>query len=108
MYSQIISNVKINRINYLVFARNEIVAKGQVKGSNSKSLKFNFQPSFSMSPSAKIIAFYVTSDGEIISDYKFLNFDNLLPNFVSIDSYPRLFSSFNCFLLNNFHFLGQN
>ncbi|KAL7026588.1 hypothetical protein ACKWTF_005089 [Chironomus riparius] len=82
---EIISNVKINRINYLVFARNNIVSKGHIKGSNSKSLKFNFQPTFSMTPSAKIIAFYVTSDGEIISDYKFLNFDNLLPNFVNID-----------------------
>jgi len=87
---EIVSNVKISNVNYLVFARNKIVVKGQVKGSNSKTLKFNFQPTFSMTPSAKIIAFYVASNGEIISDYKFLKFDNLLPNFVSIQYFQVL------------------
>lgn len=81
---EIISNVRLSLVNYLIFARNKIVAKGQLRASGSKSVKFNFQPTYSMTPSAKIIAFYVTSNGEIISDNKFLNFDNLLPNFVSI------------------------
>ena len=87
---EIVSNVRINRVNYLVFARNKIVVRGQARGSNTKTLKFNFQPTFSMTPSAKIIVFYVASNGEIISDYKFLNFDNLLPNFVSIHYFKVL------------------
>ncbi|XP_070508206.1 CD109 antigen-like [Chironomus tepperi] len=82
---EIISNVKINLINYLIFARNKIVAKGQVKGSNKKSIKFNFQPTYSMTPTAKMIVFYVTSDGEIVSASKVLSFESLLPNFVNID-----------------------
>ncbi|XP_070508211.1 CD109 antigen-like [Chironomus tepperi] len=82
---KIVSNVNINQVNYLIFARNKIVAKGQVKGSNTKCLKFDFQPTYSMTPSARIIAFYVTSDGEIVSASRVLSFDNLLSNFVNID-----------------------
>jgi len=85
----ILSNVNINSVDYVIFGRNKIAASGQLSALNSKSFKLNLVPTAEMIPSAKMIAFYVTTNGEIISDYKILNFDNELRNFVSLD--------FSCF-----------
>ena len=85
----ILSNLNINSVDYVIFGRNKIAASGQLNAPNSMSFKLNLVPTAEMIPSAKMIAFYVTTNGEIISDYKVLNFDNELRNFVSLD--------FSCF-----------
>ncbi|KAL7026587.1 hypothetical protein ACKWTF_005088 [Chironomus riparius] len=82
---EILSNVNINSVDYVIFGRNKIAASGQLNTLNTKSFQLNLVPTAEMIPSAKLIAFYVTTNGEIISDYKILNFDNELRNFVNIE-----------------------
>jgi len=81
---EIMSTATVDRLNYIIISRNKIASIGQLKAFKPKLFKLNLQPSIEMTPSAVIIAFYVTSDGEIISDRKYLNFDENLKNFVSI------------------------
>jgi len=80
---EMISNVNINRMNYIIFGKNRVAASGQLNSLNTKSFRLNLLPTVQMIPTAKMIAFYVTKNGEIISDSKVLNFDNELRNFVS-------------------------
>jgi CD109 antigen len=80
----ILSNVNINSVDYVIFGRNKVAKSGQLNAPNSKSFKLNLVPTAEMIPSAKLIAFYVTTNGEIISDFKVLTFDNELRNFVSL------------------------
>lgn len=84
---EIVSNVNINKINYIIFGKNRVAASGQLNSVNTKSFKLNLLPTVQMIPTAKIIAFYVTTTGELISDSKVLSFDNELRNFVSFKLY---------------------
>ena len=81
---EIKSTARVDQLNYIIIGRNKIAAIGQLKAFKPKLFKLNLQPSIEMTPSTYIIAFYVTSDGEVISDRKYLNFDDNLKNFVSI------------------------
>lgn len=92
---EVISNVKVKNVKYIVLARNSIVASGKLSNVSPKCFKFKIQPSIEMIPTAKIIVFYVTRNGEIISDRKFLSFDMELNNFVSMANfinYPGTFT----------------
>jgi len=80
---EIVSTVEVERIDYVIFARNKLQAKGRIKNSKSKSYKFDLHPTFEMIPSAELIAFYVSDNEEIISDRKTLKFEKELKNFVS-------------------------
>ena len=90
---EILSNVNINSVDYVIFGRNKIAASGQLNALNTKSFQLNLVPTAEMIPLAKLIAFYVTTNGEIISDYKILNFNNELRNFVSHDQLSIVFKS---------------
>lgn len=80
---EIISNCDTNSISYVVVARNKIVRLGRIKSSDNKSFKLFLQPTPEMVPTAKFVAFYIASNGEIISDNQILEFGTELRNFVS-------------------------
>jgi CD109 antigen len=52
---------------------------------NKKSFQFEFMPTLEMVPKASVIVFYITDDGEIISDSLKIEFGNELRNFVDVD-----------------------
>lgn len=83
---------KLRQITYVVVARGELLLSSMIYGQNQKSFKFKFIPSIEMMPSAKLLIFYITSDGEIISDNVSIEFGDDLRNFV------RFF--YNMFKLN--------
>lgn len=97
---EILSNVNINSVDYVIFGRNKVAASGQLNALNSKSFKLNLVPTAEMIPLAELIVFYVTTGGEIISDYKTLNFDNELRNFVSLGQFSIVFKKLICKLLS--------
>jgi len=80
---EIISNVNIDKIYYIIIGKNRVAGYGELTSLNPKLFKFYLLPTVEMIPTSKMIAFYVTKKGEIISDSKVLNFDNELRNFVS-------------------------
>lgn len=89
---QLKENVKINvqstkdidEFSYHVFsAKGDVVASDTIKVSPSKSSDFGFTATYDMVPKTKIVVFYITSNGEVISDSLELEFDNKLRNFVS-------------------------
>lgn len=72
-----------------------IIAKGNIVDSNtfslpktsvkSKTHQFEIMPKISMMPQSKIIVFYLTGDGEIISDSAEIEFEEDLDNHVDIE-----------------------
>ncbi|KAL7044063.1 hypothetical protein ACKWTF_001755 [Chironomus riparius] len=71
------------------FAVFQVLAKGLLKISKLIPLdygyaNFSITPKFSYTPKAHCIVYFITEDGDLISDSIVLNFDNQFPNFVSI------------------------
>ena len=73
----------LSSLTYQVFSKGDIVVSEIVNVPNTKIFQIEFTPSMAMVPSARVIVFYITSDGEIISDSTQINFENELNNFVS-------------------------
>lgn len=69
-------------ITYVVVARGEILVSSMLPAS-SKNFAFKFLPTFEMVPQAKLLVFYITKGGEIISDSVQLEFGGDLRNFVN-------------------------
>jgi hypothetical protein len=74
------------------FAVFQVLAKGLLKMSKLIPLddgyaNFSITPKFSYTPKAHCIVYFITEDGDLISDSLVLNFDNQFPNFVSIFSW---------------------
>lgn len=84
---EILTTHEIEKLNYQIFNHGEVIDSKvfQVPEALSNSKKFNIEisPQYSMAPKSKIIFFYITKDGEIISDKISLEFEKELPNNVS-------------------------
>lgn len=71
-----------------VYAVFQLVSKGILRLSrtiflDSGRVKFDIQAKFSFTPRAHCIVFYVNEEGSIISDSMVIQFENVLPNYVS-------------------------
>lgn len=71
------------------FAVFQVLAKGLLKMSKLIPLDYGYAnfsiiPKFSYTPKAHCIVYFITEDGDLISDSIVLSFDNQFPNFVSI------------------------
>lgn len=78
------STKEMNEISYHVLStKGDVVASGTIEIFSSKSIDFDFTPTYDMVPKARIVVFYITSNGEIISDSLEFEVDNELRNFVS-------------------------
>lgn len=77
------SNVKLDHLIYVIFGQGKVISK-RLQVPRTTFFKFFVMPSSEMIPSAKLIVYYITWKGEIISDRTLINFDGDLRNFVSI------------------------
>lgn len=77
------STEKLSQLTFQVLAKGDVLLSEIVPVSNSKTFQFEFKPTLTMVPKANLVAFYITPDGEIISDFLQLEFGNELNNFVS-------------------------
>lgn len=77
------STENLSQLVYQVLAKGDVLVSEIVSISNTSNFQFELKPTFAMVPKANLVAFYITPDGEIISDSLKLEFDNELKNFVS-------------------------
>lgn len=81
----ILSSEPLNELTYHIIAKGNVVDSNTIKIEGSQSFQVEIQPTSSMVPKAKIVVYYITSDGEIISDSTEIEFENKLENFVEIN-----------------------
>ena len=53
---------------FKVLSRGAIVSAGNIDGGNKKSVSFSIQVNAKMAPNARIVVYYVRTDGEIVTD----------------------------------------
>lgn len=73
----------LSQLNYQVVGKGDVVKSERVQVPNAKDFQFEFKPSLAMIPKTNVIVYYITADGEIISDRVEIEFGNELKNFVS-------------------------
>lgn len=76
----------LKQLTYLVVGKGNVIVSEIVEVPNKKDFQIEFTPSLAMVPKVSVIVYYITSDGEIISDSLKLEFGNELKNFVSLFS----------------------
>lgn len=79
----ILATSEISQLTYEIVARGNLVDTKVVKFDPTKNYNLNIKPQMSMLPKAQIVIFYITKDGEIVSDKVEVEFGNELTNYVS-------------------------
>ncbi|KAG5667162.1 hypothetical protein PVAND_015159 [Polypedilum vanderplanki] len=82
---EVISNTNMKVLNYIVIGRNKILASARHQVGGLKKFKFSFNSTVEMLPITRLIVFYLTNDGEIISDHLDLTYETELKNFLTIN-----------------------
>jgi CD109 antigen len=72
-------------LTYQVIGKADLTLSETIQVPNEKSFQIEFSPTLAMIPKAKVVVFYVTNDGEIVSDLVPIEFGNELRNFIDID-----------------------
>lgn len=73
----------LQQLTYQVLGKGDVLLSGIFQVQNKTDFQFEFTPSLAMVPNANVIVYYITSDGEIISDSLQIEFGNELKNYVS-------------------------
>lgn len=73
----------LTQLTYQVLSKGSIAILESLQVPSVKNFQIEFKATFAMIPKASVIVYYITSDGEIISDSLELEFDSELKNFVS-------------------------
>lgn len=81
---QVLSTAEITQLTYQVLGRGSLAETKTVKFDKTKDYVLDIQPQMAMLPKAQIVIFYITKDGEIISDNVEVEFGSELTNYVSI------------------------
>lgn len=88
----------LGHITYIVLARGKLILSSTLSAVNSKVVSFKFLPPIECIPRARLLVFYISKSGEIISDSIDLEFGDDLRNFVSLTFF--LISQNKSFQLN--------
>lgn len=70
-------------MTYQIVGSGDIIELVNVKVGNLKNFQIEFMPTSRMAPKVNVVVFYMTSDGEIISDSLKIEFGSEMRNFVS-------------------------
>lgn len=81
----VLSIKELSQVVYQVIAKGDVVVSETITVPNKKSFKLEFMPTLAMLPKANVVVFYITDDGEIISDSLKIEFGNELRNHIDID-----------------------
>jgi CD109 antigen len=80
---RVLSNVKLSQLNYVVIGSGNVLTSKKLKIPNKKVIDFTITLTNKMTSSANLIVYYITSQGEIVSDRVNLNLNTNLQNYVS-------------------------
>lgn len=78
------STVPMKYFNYQVLGRGDVLIGGTIAVPDRMSHTFRFPASFAMVPRARLLVYFIHSDGQMISDFAEIEFASELQNFVSI------------------------
>lgn len=80
---QVLATKAISQLSYQIFGKGSLVESKTISFDSTKNALISFIPKVTMIPKAHVIIFYLTSDGEMVSDKVDVEFGNELINFVS-------------------------
>jgi CD109 antigen len=81
----VLATKNLNQITYHVIGKGDIIVSETITIPGERSFQFEFMPTMAMVPKASVVVFYITDDGEIISDSLKIEFGNELRNFIDIE-----------------------
>jgi hypothetical protein len=81
----VLATKPLKQLTYQVLSKGDVVSSETLSVPDAKSFHIEFTPSLAMIPKVNFVVFYITDDGEIISDSLDIEFGNELRNFVDID-----------------------
>lgn len=80
---RVLSTNMIDHINYKIIGSSGYIESKSVKFSKSLEYFLEIIPSTSMGSSIQVIVFYITEDGELVSDSTEISLDGNYANYVS-------------------------
>nr|XP_022294874.1 CD109 antigen-like [Crassostrea virginica] len=83
-YFELRSTEGIHLLTYQILSRGSIVHAGSADGNNRMSFTFAIQLTAKMAPTAKLLAYYVRTNGEIVTDSISFNVAGVFQNQVSL------------------------
>ena len=84
MQIEVLATRPMTNLTMMVVAKGDIIATYNFEVPNSKKYLIVFKPTLAMMPNVKVVIYYVTDDGEIVSDSEMIEFGNDLKNYVSL------------------------
>lgn len=78
------STVPMKYFNYQVLGRGDVIIGGTIPVPDRMTHSFRFPASFAMVPRARLVVFFVHSDGQMISDFVEIEFASELQNFLKV------------------------
>lgn len=72
-------------LTYLVMGRGDLLVARTIQLDNDLTATFKFMASFAMVPRAKLVVYFVTDDGEVVSEKATIEFRSQFQNFVKIE-----------------------
>lgn len=72
-------------LTYLVMGRGDLIVARTIQLNNDLTHTFKFMASFAMVPRAKLVVYFVTEDGEVVSEKANIEFRSQFQNFVKIE-----------------------
>ncbi|KAG5667284.1 hypothetical protein PVAND_015270 [Polypedilum vanderplanki] len=84
MSIEVLSNNEIKELNYQIFGKANLVEAKTISFPTTNKYTLTFKPTAQMLPIAKVIIYYFTTDGEIISDHLSIEFGNELENYIDL------------------------
>lgn len=79
---EVLATKEISQLSYQVLGKGNLVESKTVAFPQTKRHVLSFTPKVTMVPKSHVIIYYLTTDGEIISDKIEVEFGNELVNFV--------------------------
>lgn len=79
------STEPMKSLSYLVMGRGDVIVSKTIELPSVTSHKFKFLASFAMVPRAKLVVFFVTADGEVVSEKATIEFRSDFQNYLKID-----------------------
>ena len=80
---EVLATHPLTMLSMLVIGKGDVIESQNFEVLNSKTYLIEFKPTFAMVPNVEVVVYYITDDGEIISDSVKIEFGNDLKNYVS-------------------------
>uniref|UniRef100_A0A6E8VV12 CD109 antigen n=1 Tax=Anopheles coluzzii TaxID=1518534 RepID=A0A6E8VV12_ANOCL len=81
---EVTSTSPMKYFTYQLLGRGDVLLSNTIAVPESKTQSFKFPATFAMVPRAKLVVYYIASNGDMVSDSKVITFDSELQNFMKV------------------------